>query len=135
MPLNPKTGKTDRRTLSASELLEFRVKQAEEQRTEVQRGKQRASGFADAAESDGSAPNPSPLDQISAMNRLTLDSGGSSAANTPADSPHGDPQPLLPVDEEPAPPSASKARKARKAPKPSQSKCPSNFLQHPPLSF
>jgi hypothetical protein len=113
MPLNPKTGKTDRRTLSESELLEFRVKQAEERQTGIKRGKQRASGSVDT-ESESSAPAPSPLGQLSALKKLTLDSGGSSAANTPADSPEDAPRLLLPEDEEPAPPSAQKARQAQK---------------------
>jgi hypothetical protein len=113
MPVNPKTGKTDRHALPEDELYAFRVKQAEERRTEVGRGKQRASGSADAEESESSVPAPSPLG-LSSLKVLTLDSGGSSAANTPVDSPNDGPQPPLPEDEEPAPPPAQKAPKRSK---------------------
>jgi hypothetical protein len=132
MPQNPMTGKTDRHLLSEGELMKFRIEQARQRRGEVKRGKQRVSGSADTAESEGSVPGPSPLG-LSALKTLTLHSGESSAAHTPADSPDDNPRLLLPEGEEPALPSA---QKARKVPKPSKSKC--SFwiiLQHPPLSF
>jgi hypothetical protein len=39
MPLNPRTGKTDRRTLSEAELLDFRLKQAGKSASGVKMGK------------------------------------------------------------------------------------------------
>ena len=114
MPLNPKTGKTERRALSESELRAFRIKQAEERRTEVRRGKQCTSDPADVEKSEGEVLTPLPLIHLSSLQRLTLDSGGSSAANTPVDSPNDGPQPPLPEDEEPVPPPAQKALKRSK---------------------
>jgi hypothetical protein len=110
MPRNPETGKTDRRTLSEVELLDFRLKQAEERGTEVKRGKRRARDAPGASEQEGSGP--SPLAPVAALGALALDSGGSSAANTPDDSPASLPQPPLP--EHPTLPSAPEARKASK---------------------
>jgi hypothetical protein len=108
MPPNPETGKTDRRTFLAADLLEFRTKQAEELAAKVKKGKRRACESPDAGEQEGSGQPPSPL---ALFDSLTLGSG-SSAANTPADSPANFPQPQLP--ERPAPPLAPKARKASK---------------------
>jgi hypothetical protein len=106
MPHNPETGKTDRRARSKAELLEFRLKQAEQPASEVKRGKRRAQDSPDACESEGSGP--SPLEPLASLRGLTLDSGGSSPANTPAVSP------TTALPENPAPPPAPKARKALK---------------------
>lgn len=113
MPQNPKTGKTDRRALSEAELLEFRLKQAEGARAEVKRGKRRARDSPDTREQESSGQAPSPLASLAALGALALDSGGSSAANTPDDSPATFSQPPLP-DHPPAPPSAPKPRKISK---------------------
>jgi hypothetical protein len=107
VPINPDTGKTDRRALSETEIMDFRIKMMEEARSEVRRGKQRARDSPDAGESEGSGPTPSPLARLG---ELTLESGGSSAADTPADSPSILPQPALPERPAPAPPSSSKTR-------------------------
>lgn len=110
MPQNPSTGKTDRRALSDAEILQYRRKQVEK------------SQAPDAGESEGSGLSPSPLATLSGLGRLTLDSG-SSAADTPADSPAaGLSHPPLP--ERPAPPlpSVPKTRKASKRPGKSGSK-------------
>ena len=117
MPLNPKTGKTDRRLLSEAELLEFRLKQAKESRAQVKKGKQRArnSPEAEAGDSEGSGPAPSPLQTLAGLGTLTLDSTGSSVANTPADSPSILPQPPLPERSAPAPPSGPRARYTAKS--------------------
>ena len=92
MPPNPKTGKTDRRAKTEAELLEFHLNQVK-LRAEVKRGKQRASDSPDSGEQEGSGLSPSPLVGIG---MLTLSSGGSSAAHTPAEIPTTLPQPPLP---------------------------------------
>ena len=117
MPLNPKTGKTDRRLLSEAELLEFRLKQAKESRAQVKKGKQRArnSPEAEAGDSEGSGPAPSPLQTLAGLGTLTLDSTGSSVANTPADSPSILPQLPLPEHSALAPPSGPRARYTAKS--------------------
>jgi hypothetical protein len=117
VPINPDTGKTDRRALSETEIMDFRIKMMEEARSEVRRGKQRARDSPDAGESEGSGPTPSPLARLG---ELTLESGGSSAADTPADSPSILPQPALPERPAPAPPSSSKTRdtSGKSSPKP-----------------
>src|SRR5712691_238954 len=87
MPLNPTTGKTDCRSLSAAELREFRIKQTNNSRAEIEKGKQRAGDLPDAGNPEDSGPVPSPSAGLSALGLLTLESGGSSAGNTPSDSP------------------------------------------------
>lgn len=90
MPSNPETGRTDRRAKTAAELLEFRLKQVDLR--EAKRGKQRASNSPDTGEPEGSGLSPSPL---AGIGMLTLSSGGSSAAHTPAEMPTALPQPPL----------------------------------------
>lgn len=89
MPQNPSTGKTIRHAMSRAEILEYRLKQTDEPSapSAVKRGKRRARNSPDAGESEGSGLAPSPLATLSGLGGLTLDSGGSSAADTPADSP------------------------------------------------
>jgi hypothetical protein len=92
MPLNPVTGKTDRRQISAAEIQEYRINQTKELRG---KGKQRA-GDPDAGNpEDSPLPSPSPLVGLSGLGSLTLESGGSSAANTPCDSPAALSQPSV----------------------------------------
>jgi hypothetical protein len=130
MPQNPSTGKTDRRALSKTEILEFRRKQTEQQRAEVKRGKRRARGSPDAGESEGSGLLPSPLATLANLGSLTLDSGGSSAANSPADSPATIAQPPLLERPAPAPPSAPKTHDASKPSGRSQSRLPAAVPAH-----
>jgi hypothetical protein len=87
--------------------MDFRIKMTEEARSEARRGKQRARDSPEVGESEGSELTPSPLTRLG---ELTLDSGGSSAANTPADSPSTLPQPPLPERPALAVPSSSKTR-------------------------
>jgi hypothetical protein len=87
MPRNPSARKTDRRVLPQEDILEFRIRQMEETQTAVKKGKRRARDLPGPGESDGSRLSPSPLATLSGLGGLTLDSGGSSAAGTPADSP------------------------------------------------
>jgi hypothetical protein len=109
MPLNPRTGKTDRRQMSEAELLEFRIKQANKLGTQVKKGKQRARDSPEAGESEGSGPAPLLLETLAGLGTLRLDSG-SSVANTPADSPATLPQPPLLERAALAPPSGPKTR-------------------------
>jgi len=95
MPDNPATGKTDRRAKSKQELFQYRKEQADiraqakqeevAKRAKVKIGKQRARNSADSGEAEASA-SASPL-ELAGLRTLTLESGDSSAANTPADSP------------------------------------------------
>jgi hypothetical protein len=96
--------------MSEAELLDFCVKQAKESGTQVKKGKQRACDSPEVGKSESSGPAPSPLATLAGLGMLTLDSGGSSAANTPADSPATLPQPPLPERAAPAPPSGHKTR-------------------------
>ena len=116
MPLNPETGKTIRRLMSNDEVLEFRLRQAaeeearaaeeeahaaeEEARAEIRRGKRRADGSPDEGELEAPAVAPSPLVQLEGLGALSLDSGRSSAANTPDDN----------IASLPLPPSAHRSR-------------------------
>jgi hypothetical protein len=116
MPHHPETGKLIRRRFTEAELLDFRLEQLESP-SEVKRGKQKARNSPD----DGGQGElvPSPLASISALGDLTLDSGGSSAANTPADSPSTLPRP--PFSENPVQ-AQEKASKTHGAPKHSPGK-------------
>ena len=109
MPKNPETGKADHRLITREEALEYRLKQVEESRAEIVKGKQRAGSFPGAGEPSGSVP--SPLEPLVSLNSLTLDSG-SSAAITPADSPVTGAQPPLPEPPTAASQSAPKTGKA-----------------------
>jgi len=126
MPRNPETGKTDRRPLPKAEIEQFRRSQAKERKAGVKRGKRRARGSPDKAESEGSGLSASPLAGLSGLGTLALDSGGSrsSAANTPADSPAIFTQPPLPERPSPAPPSAPEIHDASKPSGKSASKSP-----------
>jgi hypothetical protein len=106
MPKNPRTGKTDRRARSEAQYLEYRIKQAEDWGSEVKRGKRPARDSSDPGESEGSGPAPSPLAVTAGLGVLSLDSGGSSAADTPADTPPTLPQLPSPLRPSPAPPEA-----------------------------
>ena len=135
MPTNPSTGKTYRRALSESEILDFRLKQLEESRpVKIKKGKGKGKGkgkrgtkdTSGAGEPEGAAQSP----VLENLRMLTLESGGSSAAGTPADSPAALP-PALP---EPAPPASTSAPKTADAPGPSAgepaSKHPAAALTH-----
>ncbi len=108
MPINPRTGKTDRRTLSQDELLQFRIKQKGERRApRLKKGKQRARDSSDTGEpAEASGSVPSPLAPLASLGALTLDSGASSTTNTPANSPATAPIPPLPECPASAPPTA-----------------------------
>lgn len=114
MPQNPSTGKMDRRALSQAEILEFRLKQTEELLTAAKGGRvgrRCVRDLPEAGRSEGSGLSPSPLATLSGLGGLTLDSGGSSTADTPADSPAALlPQATLPERPAAAPPSAPKTR-------------------------
>ncbi len=114
MPLNPKTGKTDRRALSEAKLLEFHLKQVKESGMQVKKEKRCTCDSPEAGGSEGSGPAPLPLAMLAGLGALMLDSGGSSAANTPADSPAILPQPPLPEDPAPAPSSVPKTHNPSK---------------------
>lgn len=139
MPKNPMTGKADRRAKSASDLLEFRLGQMEVPSSGTKKGKQRArqGNLPNAGESEGTGKAPSPLTQLAGLETLRLNSGGSSAANTPAGSPAILSQPPLHDHPSPAPsaaPNPPPTRKARKTSKPRARKFPCDTLQHLPLS-
>jgi hypothetical protein len=132
MPRNPKTGKTDRRALSKTDFQEFRRNNAKEQEPQagVKKGKQRAHDSPDAGESEGSGLSPSPLTALAGLGSLALGSGGSSPADTAADSPTSSRQPPL-LHPAPAPPSAPKNREASQPLHKSASKRPAAApIQH-----
>jgi hypothetical protein len=108
MPMNPATGKTDRRMLRGANVQEYRRQQTEIARNEYNREKERGrttgSPFTDEPSASGLAP--SPLVPLAGLESLTLKSGRSSATNTPADSPNTLPQPSLPENPAPAPPAS-----------------------------
>ena len=113
MPMNPKTNKTDRHRLPQQELLDFRIKQkAERHMAALKKGRQHARDLPDAGEPEPSVPVPSPLAPLTGLGVLTLDSGMSSAADTPAKSPT-----TVPQHPSPAPSTAPKAA-GKSAPKP-----------------
>ncbi len=93
MPLNPKTRRVDCHVLSKDQIQEFHIKQAKESHVKVKKGKQCAHDLPEASKSEGSGLAPSPLGSLAGLGALTLDSGRSSVANTPADSPPTLPQP------------------------------------------
>lgn len=109
MPQNPKTGKTDRHPPTEEDFLEFRIKQAEEKRAAGdKKGKRRTRKSPGGGEPEASDSVPSPSQSLVAMQGLTLESGGSSPGNTPADSTASSLQP--PFSETPAPaPTSSKS--------------------------
>src|SRR5258707_14609677 len=119
MPQNPATGKTDQHVMTESELREYHCNL-------VKKGKQPACNSPDAGKPEGSglAPSPSLLAPLAALGTLTLDSGSSSAANTPVDSPAVSLQPALPKRPAPAP-SAPSTRNTSKS---SAGKSPSKSL-------
>src|SRR5258707_15542421 len=91
-PHDPETGKTFCHSMSATEVLKFCLKLWEQSRSEVKRGKEKESAgdSSDNDELEDSGPVPSlmaSINSISGLRNLTLGSGGSSAANTPDDSP------------------------------------------------
>src|SRR5258708_15648361 len=98
MPQNPMTGKTNQHAMTESELQEYRCNL-------VKKGKQPARNSPDASEPEGSglAPSPSLLAPLAGLATLTLDSGSSSAANTPVASPAVSLQQALPERPSPAP--------------------------------
>ena len=126
MPINPATGKTSRRQYTEAEYLEFRIEQAKAKQgsrpapsaSKIKKGKQRARNSPDAGNSEGSGPAQTPLLVIAGLDRMRLDSGGSSAANTPAgtpaDTPATLPHPPIPEKRAPALPSAPKTRNPSK---------------------
>jgi hypothetical protein len=106
------SGRTIRRPLSPGVYLSIRTKQAAgeleleepEAASEVTRGKRRARDSPDAADSEGSGPVPV-MTELVGLKTLSLHSGNSSPANTPADGPTALPQPPLHARPDPAPPS------------------------------
>jgi len=109
MPQNPKTGKTDRHPPTEEDFLEFRIKQVEEKHAAGdKKGKQRTHKSPGAGEPEALDSVPLPLQSLVAMQGLTLESGGSSSGNTPANSTASSLQP--PFSETPAPaPTSSKS--------------------------
>src|SRR5216684_3444455 len=105
--------------MTESELREYRCNL-------VKKGKQSAHNSPDAGEPEGSglAPLPSLLVPLAGLGTLTLDSGSSSASNTPVDSPAVSLQPALP--EHPAP--ALSAPSTHNTSKSSAGKSPSKSL-------
>ena len=89
MPQNDETGKTDHHPMVDEKLYKFQVGQA------IKRGKQWALDPPDAGEAEGSSQAPSPLSALDSLEMLNLDSSGSSAVNTPANSPTTFPWPSL----------------------------------------
>jgi hypothetical protein len=115
MPVNPATGKTVRKLLSEAELTEFRIKQTKEARAEIEKGKQPAGDPPDAGTPEDSGLVPSPLAGLSALGSLTLESGGSSAGNTPSDSPAVPSQPsAIEHPPEPLPPTPAGRRASKR---------------------
>jgi hypothetical protein len=115
MPINLRTGKTDRRSIPAETLLAFRIKQVEESRAATaKKGKKRARGSPEPGEPGGSDSAPSPSTSLVALGALALDSGRSSAATTSSHSPASLPQPPLPECPSLPPPTALKAGHAFK---------------------
>ena len=87
MPQNPKTGKTDRHLPTEEDFLEFHIKQAEEKHAAGdKKGKRCTRNSPGAGEPEALDSVPSPSQSLVAMQGLTLESGGSSSGNTPADS-------------------------------------------------
>lgn len=124
MPVNPETGKTDRRAHSSSQLREFRLKQAETPAApqakappkKDKKGKKRAQNSPGAEEKEGLGLSPSLLAALANLELLTLHSGGSSAANSPSDGPAASHQAPLPSFSAPAPPSDPKTCDSSKRP-------------------
>ena len=84
---NEATGKADRHALPPDKLHAFCTKKIAEARSAAaKKGKQHAADSPGEDDPEGSGMAPSPL-VVPLLSNLTLESGGSSAANTPADSP------------------------------------------------
>ena len=124
--------------MSTTEVLKFRLKLWEQSRSEVKRGKEKESA-GDSSDNDkleDSGPVPSPMasiNSISGLRNLTLGSGGSSAANTPDDSPSS--LSPLTLSLHPAEARERKLIKVYGAPKPSAGKPASRPLLQLPLSI
>ena len=118
---NPGTGKTDRRMLEEEYILKHRIEQTEElRRAGIKKGKRRARGSPDGGEPEGSGVILSPSAVLSALGSLALESGGSSAIDTPSISPASLPQPSLLKVAAPSPPIAPIAH-------------PRRAVKHPPV--
>ncbi len=130
------TGKPLCNQLTPDAVLKYRLKQWEELHSEVKRGKEKEGGLSDDDEQKDLEQVPSLLASIasiSGLGDLTLGSGGSSAANTPGDSPSGfSPQPFS---ECPSQAREKKAFKVYSTPKPSAGKPASRPLQQLSLSI
>ena len=114
MVTDPRTGKTDRRMLEDDLILKHHIEQTEAlRRAGIKKGKQRARRPPDAGEPEGSGVVSSPSAMISALGSLALESGGSSAVDTPSLSPASLLQPSFPEVAAPSPPIASAARQRR----------------------
>jgi hypothetical protein len=139
MPMNPKTGKTDRHAKTQAHLLEFRkrqAEQAEEPHTEaVKKGKRHTCDSPDAGGPEGSGLASSPNSTLAGLEKLALDSSGSSAGNTPADSPATIPQPPLPERPATAHPRPQAPELARALKVQEVSPLPSPLLQLPQVSW
>jgi len=109
MPQNPKMGKMDCHLPTEEDFLEFCIKQAEEKHMAGdKKEKRRTRKSPGAGEPEASDSVLSPLQSLVAMQGLTLESGGSSSGNIPADSTASSLQP--PFSETPAPaPTSSKS--------------------------
>jgi len=128
-PKNPNTKKADHCPWTQLDFLIFCKKQkaenAEKHSTILEKRKRRAHGsptsgkpevpdegdpepIPDAGKPEPSVPVPSPSLLTAGLGVMTLDSGASSAANTPAESPTMVPQHTLPQNVSPAPPTAPK---------------------------
>jgi len=119
MPPNPGTGKTDRRVLEQESLQDFRIRQTEElRRAGIKQGKQHARSSPGAREPEDSGVVSSPSATLAAFGSLVLESGGSSAIDTPSNSPATLPESSLPKVAAPSPPTAPAARPHRATKRP-----------------
>jgi len=111
MPLNLGTGKTDCRTLEQESLQDFCIRQTEELRhTGIKQGKQRACSSPGACKPEDSGAVSSPLATLAAFGSLALESGRSSAIDTPSNSPATLPESSLLKVATPSSPTAPTAR-------------------------
>jgi len=110
MPQNPKTGKTDCHPPTEEDFLEFRIKQVEEKHVAGdKKGMRCTCNSPGTGEPETSESVLSPLQSLVAMQGLTLESGGSSSGNTPADSTASLLQPPFSETPAPAPSTSSKS--------------------------
>ena len=128
MPKNKNTDKTDRHRLTEEYFREFRTKQVEKKEAAKLKkgkgkgkGKQRAHNSPDPGEPEASTSVPSPSGPLPSLGALTLESGGSSAANTPSDNPAA--ISLSPEHSAPSPP-IPRIRIPRRSPRKSPTKPP-----------